>query len=62
MAEYLAIVPGLSNLNLHIAFENDMQLIADSVEGLNKRLTEEHIIVHNVLQNMIAILKSKSSR
>ncbi|CAC5365548.1 TLR13 [Mytilus coruscus] len=62
MAESVAIVPGLSNLNLNIAFENDMQLIADSVEGLNKRLTEEHIIVHNVLENMIAILKNKSSR
>ncbi|XP_063404993.1 uncharacterized protein LOC134688304 [Mytilus trossulus] len=62
MAEHVAIEPGLTNLNLNIAFENDMHLIADSVEDLNKRLTEEHTIVHNVLKNMIAILKSKSSR
>ncbi|CAG2234749.1 unnamed protein product [Mytilus edulis] len=62
MSDHVAVLPGLWKLNLNITFENDIKLTADAVEGLKKRITYENIIVHNVLENMIAILKSKSSR
>lgn len=56
------IVPGLSNLDLNIMFETDFHVINDAITGLSTRLEVEHKIVINVLQNMIAILKGKSSR
>ncbi|XP_071127713.1 uncharacterized protein [Mytilus edulis] len=62
MSDHVAVLPGLWKLNLNITFENDIKLTADAVEGLKKRITYENVIVHNVLENMIAILKSKSSR
>ncbi|VDH92156.1 Hypothetical predicted protein [Mytilus galloprovincialis] len=62
MSDHVAVLPGLWKLNLNITFENDIKLTADAVEGLKKRITYENIIVHNVLENMIAIFKSKSSR
>ena len=56
------IIPGLFNLNLNIMFENDIHLVQDNIEGLKQRVKDEHRDVHNVLHDMIAIIKSKSFR
>lgn len=56
------ITPGLTYLNLNIMFENDISLIQDAIIGLQQRIEDEHSAVHNVLNNMIAILKSKFNR
>ncbi|CAC5365559.1 TLR2 [Mytilus coruscus] len=43
-------------------FENDMHALEDTIKNLSKRITQEHKEVHNVLNNMIAIVKSKPWR
>ncbi|XP_052079476.1 uncharacterized protein LOC127717738 [Mytilus californianus] len=62
MGDSTHIIPGLFDLNLNIMFQNDMHVIEDTIKSLYKRLTQEHKVVHNVLNNMIAVVKSKPWR
>ncbi|CAG2244223.1 unnamed protein product [Mytilus edulis] len=56
------VVPGLFGLNLNLMYVLDIQMIDDEIEALERRLKIEHKCVHNVLNNMIAILKTKLPR
>ncbi|XP_052078059.1 uncharacterized protein LOC127715998 [Mytilus californianus] len=56
------IIPGLFGLNLNLMYVLDIQMIYDEIEALKIRLQVEHKCVHNVLNNMIAILKTKLPR
>ncbi|CAG2230277.1 CD282 [Mytilus edulis] len=56
------VVPGLFGLNLNLMYVLDIQMIDDEIEALESRLKIEHKCVHNVLNNMIAILKTKLPR
>lgn len=62
MGDSSNIIPGLFDLNLNIMFPNDIYSIEDTIPSLYKRLTQEHKVVHNVLNNMIAVVKSKPWR
>lgn len=62
ISEHVSILPGLLKLNLNITFENDMTFTVNDVERFKKLITDKNIIVHNVLENMVEILKTKSSR
>ncbi|XP_052077196.1 uncharacterized protein LOC127715218 isoform X1 [Mytilus californianus] len=56
------VVPGLFGLNLNLMYVLDIPMIYDEIEALNIRLKVEHKCVHDVLNNMIAILKTKLPR
>lgn len=56
------LTPGLFNLNLNLMYVFDISMIYDEIKALTIRQRVEHSCVKNVLQNMIAILKTKLPR
>ncbi|CAC5379820.1 unnamed protein product [Mytilus coruscus] len=56
------VVPGLFGLNLNLMYVLDIPMVYDEIEALKIHLQVEHKCVHNVLNNMIAILKTKLPR
>jgi len=58
----IELTPGLFNMNLNLMYVLDISMIYDEIEALSIRQQVEHSCVKNVLQNMIAILKTKLPR
>ena len=58
----IELTPGLFNMNLNLMYVLDISMIYDEIEALSIRQRVEHSCVKNVLQNMIAILKTKLPR
>ena len=58
----IELTPGLFNMNLNLMYVLDISMIYDEIEALSIRRQVEHSCVKNVLQNMIAILKTKLPR
>ena len=58
----IELTPGLFNMNLNLMYVLDISMIYDEIEALSIRRQVEHSCVKNVLQIMIAILKTKLPR
>ena len=56
------IKPGLFNLDMNNMYVLDIAMIQDEITALSNRQTVEHSCVWNVLQNMIAVLKTRLPR